>query len=187
MSVAKVVLLGVVSKEVIPIPSKDNNVDAAAFCVTTSEKIKDETGKIVVREQIHNIKAKDSFGKLAISYLKKGLLLYLEGSLVYVTQNIKNKTPGVSVEIEVSNNCGYIRALPTPQASQQPAQNAASNNTPGKNNNQQPPKGAEGNRAQVKQGPAPKQSGPPQAQNQKKNFVDPGFSSFSFPGSDFLP
>lgn len=53
----------------------------AKFGVATSEKYKDRTGQPVQKTEWHSITAFSKLGEIAEQYIKKGMLLYVEGKM----------------------------------------------------------------------------------------------------------
>jgi len=79
-SINKVILIGRLGKdpEVRSIPS---GATLVRFSIATDERFTDKSGAKQERTEWHNIVAWDKLGEICGQYLKKGKLVYIEGSL----------------------------------------------------------------------------------------------------------
>lgn len=91
-SVNKVILVGRLGKdpEVRSIPS---GTTLARFSIATDEKFTDKSGEKQERTEWHNIVAWAKLAEICGQYLKKGKLVYIEGSLR--TDSWEDKETGV--------------------------------------------------------------------------------------------
>jgi len=91
-SVNKVILIGRLGKdpEVRSIPS---GTTLARFSIATDEKFTDKSGEKQERTEWHNIVAWAKLAEICGQYLKKGKLVYIEGSLR--TDSWEDKETGV--------------------------------------------------------------------------------------------
>jgi single-strand DNA-binding protein len=78
--VNKVILVGRLGKDP-EIRSTPGGKSVAKFTVATDEKFTDKSGEKQERTEWHNIAAWDRLGEICGQYLKKGKLVYIEGSL----------------------------------------------------------------------------------------------------------
>jgi len=78
--VNKVILVGRLGKDP-EIRSTPGGKSVAKFTVATDEKFTDRNGEKQERTEWHNIAAWDRLGEICGQYLKKGKLVYIEGSL----------------------------------------------------------------------------------------------------------
>ncbi len=79
MSVNKVILVGNVGKDP-EVKYFDNDVSVARFPLATSETFT-RNGEKVTQTEWHNITVWRGLAKVAENYIKKGMQLYIEGSL----------------------------------------------------------------------------------------------------------
>ncbi len=79
MSVNKVILVGNVGKDP-EVKYFDNDVSVARFPLATSETYT-RNGEKVTQTEWHNITVWRGLAKVAENYIKKGMQLYIEGSL----------------------------------------------------------------------------------------------------------
>ena len=78
--VNKVILVGRLGKDP-EVRSTPGGKSVAKFTVATDEKFTDRNGEKQERTEWHNIAAWDRLGEICGQYLKKGKLVYIEGSL----------------------------------------------------------------------------------------------------------
>ncbi len=76
----KVILVGRLGKDP-EIRSTPNGTTVAKFTVATDEKFTDRSGEKQERTEWHNITAWGKLGEICGQYLRKGKLVYLEGSI----------------------------------------------------------------------------------------------------------
>ncbi|PYQ28078.1 MAG: single-stranded DNA-binding protein [Acidobacteria bacterium] len=76
----KVILVGRLGKDP-EIRSTPNGTTVAKFTVATDEKFTDRAGEKQERTEWHNITAWGKLGEICGQYLRKGKLVYLEGSI----------------------------------------------------------------------------------------------------------
>lgn len=76
----KVILVGRLGKDP-EIRSTPNGTSVAKFTVATDEKFTDRNGEKQERTEWHNITAWGKLGEICGQYLRKGKLVYLEGSI----------------------------------------------------------------------------------------------------------
>ena len=79
-SVNKVILVGRLGKDP-EIRSTANGTSVARFSIATDEKFTDRSGEKQERTEWHNIVAWSKLAEICGQYLKKGKLVYIEGSL----------------------------------------------------------------------------------------------------------
>ena len=79
-SVNKVILVGHLGKDP-EVKHFDKGASVAKFSLATTESYKDKAGNKVDQTEWHNIEVWGELAKIAEQYLKKGKLVYLEGSL----------------------------------------------------------------------------------------------------------
>src|SRR5688572_26512881 len=79
-SVNKVILVGRLGKDP-EIRSTANGTSVARFSIATDEKFTDRAGEKQERTEWHNIVAWSKLAEICGQYLKKGKLVYIEGSL----------------------------------------------------------------------------------------------------------
>lgn len=79
-SVNKVILVGRVGKDP-EVRHLDGGKSVAKFSVATSETYKDKSGNKQESTEWHNIEVWGDLAKVAESYVKKGDMLYIEGSI----------------------------------------------------------------------------------------------------------
>lgn len=192
MSVVKGVLIGEISTEIVMVSSNNVGSDIATFDLNTSEKIRDASGKTATRKLTHHIIAKDHYVGMAQKYLKKGMTIYMEGSINY--RAIEGKTPMSVTEYELSSTCGDIRILspasPRQQAAASPAASGQSAGRAGDTGRQPSPSHGQNpqqNNTDRQSGGAHSQqrSASSSAGNRQSSFRD--LNDFTFPGNDFLP
>lgn len=78
--VNKVMLLGYLGKDP-EIQFLEGNIAVAKFSLATTENYKDKNGKLQSLTEWHNIVLWRGLAELAQKFLKKGSLIYIEGSL----------------------------------------------------------------------------------------------------------
>ena len=76
----KVTLIGNLGKAP-EISTLDGNINVAKFTLATSESYKDEKGETHTTTEWHNIVMWRTMADLAVKYLQKGSLVYIEGKL----------------------------------------------------------------------------------------------------------
>ncbi len=76
----KVILVGRLGKDP-EIRSTPNGTSVAKFTVATDEKFTDRSGEKQERTEWHNIVAWGKLGEICGQYLRKGKLVYIEGSI----------------------------------------------------------------------------------------------------------
>jgi single-strand DNA-binding protein len=76
----KVILVGRLGKDP-EIRSTPNGTSVAKFTVATDEKFTDRAGEKQERTEWHNIVAWGKLGEICGQYLRKGKLVYIEGSI----------------------------------------------------------------------------------------------------------
>ena len=76
----KVILVGRLGKDP-EIRSTPGGKSVAKFTVATDEKFTDKSGEKQERTEWHNVAAWDRLGEICGQYLKKGKLVYIEGSI----------------------------------------------------------------------------------------------------------
>ena len=76
----KVILVGRLGKDP-EIRSTPNGTSVAKFTVATDEKFTDRAGEKQERTEWHNITAWGKLGEICGQYLRKGSLVYIEGSI----------------------------------------------------------------------------------------------------------
>lgn len=76
----KVILVGRLGKDP-EIRSTPNGTSVAKFTVATDEKFTDRSGEKQERTEWHNITAWGKLGEICGQYLRKGKLVYIEGSI----------------------------------------------------------------------------------------------------------
>ncbi len=80
MSVNKVILLGHLGRdpEIRYMPNGD---PVANFSIATSEQWRDKSGERVTRTEWHNITLHRRLAEIAVQYLTKGVMVYIEGRI----------------------------------------------------------------------------------------------------------
>ena len=91
-SVNKVILIGRLGKdpEIRSIPSGKS---VTKFTIATDDRFTDKSGEKQERTEWHNIEAWDRLGEICGQYLRKGSLVYIEGSIR--TESWDDKETGV--------------------------------------------------------------------------------------------
>jgi single-strand DNA-binding protein len=79
-SVNKVILVGRLGKDP-EVRSTPSGVTVAKFTIATDEKFTDRSGEKQERTEWHNIVAWNKLGEICGQYLRKGKLVYIEGSI----------------------------------------------------------------------------------------------------------
>ncbi len=79
-SVNKVILVGRLGRDP-EVKSTPSGTTVAKFSIATDEKFTDKSGERQERTEWHNIVAWARLGEICGQYLKKGKLVYIEGSL----------------------------------------------------------------------------------------------------------
>jgi single-strand DNA-binding protein len=80
MSVNKVILVGRLGRDP-EVRSTPSGQTVAKFSLATDEKFTDKSGQRQERTEWHNIVAWGRLGEICGQYLKKGKLVYIEGSI----------------------------------------------------------------------------------------------------------
>lgn len=80
MSVNKVILIGHLGKDPL-VRYLDSERVVATFSLATSETFTNKKGERKVETEWHNIEMWDTLAKIAEKYLKKGMLVYVEGKI----------------------------------------------------------------------------------------------------------
>lgn len=80
MSVNKVILVGNVGKDP-DVRYLDNGVARCTFSLATSETYKNKSGEKTTQTEWHNVVMWRELAKIAESYVKKGMQLYIEGKI----------------------------------------------------------------------------------------------------------
>ena len=80
MSVNKVILIGRLGRDP-EVRSTPSGSTVAKFSIATDEKFTDKSGERQERTEWHNIVAWARLGEICGQYLKKGKLVFIEGSL----------------------------------------------------------------------------------------------------------
>lgn len=78
--VNKVILIGNLGKDP-DIQFLEGNIAVARFSLATTEKFKDNNGKVIAHTEWHNIVVWRGLAEMAQKFLKKGNRIYLEGRL----------------------------------------------------------------------------------------------------------
>jgi single-strand DNA-binding protein len=91
-SVNKVILVGRLGKDP-EIRSTPSGTSVAKFTLATDDKFTDRAGEKQERTEWHNITAWGKLGEICGQYLKKGKLVYIEGSIR--TESWDDKETGV--------------------------------------------------------------------------------------------
>ena len=98
----KVILIGRVGKDP-EIRHLDNNTSVARFSLATSESYKNKSGEKITNTEWHNIVAWRGLSEIAGRFVKKGMMLYVEGKLRNRSWDDKDGVKRYSVEIEADN------------------------------------------------------------------------------------
>ena len=81
----------------------DSGAAVAKFSLATSESYKDKDGNKVKTTEWHNVVVWRSQAEFAEKYLKKGMLIYVEGKLTYREYTDKDNVKKFYTEIVASN------------------------------------------------------------------------------------
>jgi single-strand DNA-binding protein len=100
MSVNKVILIGHLGKDPL-VRYIDSERVVATFTLATSETFTNKKGERKVETEWHNIEMWDSLAKIAEKYLKKGMLVYVEGKIKSETWKDKDRTERMGKKIRV--------------------------------------------------------------------------------------
>ncbi len=130
MSLNKVILIGRLGKD--PETRYMPNGDAVCnFSIATSESWKDQSGQKKERTEWHAITLYRKLAEIAVKYLQKGSLVYLEGKIQSRKYTGKDGIERIAYEIVCSEmkmlgskaegGEGQHNPPPPPQARQQPA------------------------------------------------------------------
>ena len=98
----KVILIGRVGKDA-EVRHLDNNSSFARFTLATSETYKNKNGEKVTNTEWHNIVVWRALSEIAGRYVKKGMMLYVEGKLRNRTWDDKDGNKRYSIDIEADN------------------------------------------------------------------------------------
>ena len=102
MSVNKVILVGNVGKDP-EVRHLDSGVVKANFTLATAEVYKNKNGEQVRNTEWHNIVAWRQQAEVAEKYVKKGMLLYVEGKITSRSWDDKEGNKRFITEIVVDN------------------------------------------------------------------------------------
>lgn len=128
-SLNKVMLIGRLGKdpEVRTIPSGEC---VASFSVATSETWKDKSGQKQEKTEWHNISVFGRLAEIVRDYVKKGSLIYVEGSLTTRKWTDKNNVDRYVTEIKMSEmkmlgskSDSTNHSTPAPQSNYQTSKN----------------------------------------------------------------
>ena len=100
MSVNKVILIGHLGKDPL-VRYLDSERVVATFTLATSETFTNKKGERKVETEWHNIEMWDSLAKIAEKYLKKGMLVYVEGKIKSEQWRDKDGTERTGKKIRV--------------------------------------------------------------------------------------
>src|SRR6478609_7712457 len=100
MSVNKVILIGHLGKDPL-VRYLDSERVVATFSLATSETFTNKKGERKVETEWHNIEMWDTLAKIAEKYLKKGMLVYVEGKIKSEQWRDKDGTEKTGKKIRV--------------------------------------------------------------------------------------
>jgi single-strand DNA-binding protein len=100
MSVNKVILIGHLGKDPL-VRYLDSERVVATFSLATSETFTNKKGERKVETEWHNIEMWDTLAKIAEKYLKKGMLIYVEGKIKSEQWRDKDGTEKTGKKIRV--------------------------------------------------------------------------------------
>lgn len=100
MSVNKVILIGHLGKDPL-VRYLDSERVVATFTLATSETFTNKKGERKVETEWHNIEMWDTLAKIAEKYLKKGMLVYVEGKIKTEQWRDKDGTEKTGKKIRV--------------------------------------------------------------------------------------
>lgn len=95
----KVILIGRVGKDA-EIRHLDNNSSVARFSLATNETYKNKNGEKVTNTEWHNIVVWRALSEIAGRYVKKGMMLYVEGKIRTRSWDDKDGIKRYTTEIE---------------------------------------------------------------------------------------
>jgi len=98
----KVILIGRVGKDP-EMRHLENNTSFARFSLATSETYKNKNGEKITTTEWHNIVVWRGLSEIAERYVKKGMMLYVEGKLRNRSWDDKDGNKRYSIEIEADN------------------------------------------------------------------------------------
>jgi single-strand DNA-binding protein len=98
----KVILIGRVGKDP-EIRHLENNTSVARFSLATSETYKNKNNEKITNTEWHNIVVWRGLSEIAERYVKKGMMLYVEGKLRNRSWDDKDGNKRYSIEIEAEN------------------------------------------------------------------------------------
>ncbi len=98
----KVILIGRVGKDP-EVRHLENNASVARFSLATSETYKNKNGEKITNTEWHNIVVWRGLSDIAERFVKKGMMLYVEGKLRNRTWDDKDGNKRYSIEIEADN------------------------------------------------------------------------------------
>jgi single-strand DNA-binding protein len=102
MSVNKVILIGHLGKDPL-VRYIDSERVVASFTMATSETFTNKKGERKVETEWHHIEMWDSLAKIAEKYLKKGMLVYVEGKIKSEQWRDKDGTEKTGKKIRVTS------------------------------------------------------------------------------------
>ena len=118
MSVNKVILIGHLGKDPL-VRYLDSERVVASFTLATSETFTNKKGERKVETEWHNIEMWDSMAKIAEKYLKKGMLVYVEGKIKSETWRDKDGTERMGKKIRV-NSMNMLGSKPPTEGEEEP-------------------------------------------------------------------
>lgn len=98
----KVILVGRVGKDP-EVRHLDNNASVARITLATNETYKNKNGEKVTNTEWHNLVAWRSHADFAGKYIKKGIMLYVEGKIRTRSWDDKDGNKRNTTEIDVEN------------------------------------------------------------------------------------
>src|SRR5271157_3074710 len=98
----KVILIGRDGK-VPEVRHLENNASVARFSLATSETYKNKNGEKITNTEWHNIVVWRGLSDIAERFVKKGMMLYVEGKLRNRSWDDKDGNKRYSIEIEADN------------------------------------------------------------------------------------
>lgn len=102
MSVNKVILIGHLGKDPL-VRYLDSERVVATFTLATNETFTNKNGERKVETEWHNIEMWDTLAKIAEKYLKKGMLLYVEGKIKSESWTDKTGQEHIGKKIRVTS------------------------------------------------------------------------------------
>lgn len=110
----KVILIGNVGSDVTV--KEVNNNKVANFSLATSERYKDKNGQQVVNTEWHRVEIWRGGAEIAEKYVKKGMLLYVDGKIT--TKNYEKDGVKHYVTSIIAENIRIISKIESKEASQ---------------------------------------------------------------------